>query len=163
MVNRGLMKGKILSPAKAGFCFLIIKRDPRLESLGYSQASANANGHALPNGRATAPANAVGFTEPRRLGSGIKIQVEFRSCSLPLSVLTRADPVATARGSDKRSPFHVITLQKLFHLFAIVHHRSKQRLVVLLALEFQNIARAAGANQGFERLPFEHDDDQVHI
>jgi hypothetical protein len=45
MVNPRNTKGKILSPAKAGPDFSY--RDPRLESLGYFQSSANANGRRL--------------------------------------------------------------------------------------------------------------------
>jgi len=153
MVSRGLMKGKTLSPAEAGFN-IFGTRYPGLK------AWATLN---RPLTRTEAPSLTVGllprlkqsaFTEPRPVGSGIKIQVELLPCWLSLSVLSRV---------AQSSPFHVIALQKLFHLFAIVHHRRKQRLVVLLALEFQNVARAAGADQVFERLPFEHDDDQVHI
>ena len=117
MVNLGSLKGKILSPAKAG-SGLILDYDPRLESLGYSQSSANADEH---------PPAIAGGTDT---GSG---RYRFR-------VLTRV---------SRSSPFHVIALQKLFHLFPIVQHRRKQRLVVLLALEFQNVARATGADQVF--------------
>ena len=60
-------------------------------------------------------------------------------------------------------PLNIVSLQILLHHRAIFDNRRVQCLVVILSLEFHHISGGFGSNQILQRLPLEHEHDQMDV